>query len=64
MENIMGDVNWVLSDFGGRGREEERNGLGVPLLGHLCPKNRDLAKSCHSNRRVLPTRLNHVWRFL
>ena len=47
------------------GKKEERKGVGfrggVPVLGHLCPKNWDLAKSYHLNRGVLPTRLNHVF---
>ena len=63
--DLMGDVTGFLCDFGGK--EEERKGgggLGVLFLGHLCSKNWDLAKGCHLNCRVLPTDLNHVWRFL
>jgi len=45
-------------------KEERKEGEVVPFLGHLCPQKWDLAKSCHFNCRVLPTLLNHVWRFL
>ena len=59
-KDLIGDVDWVLYDFGGREEERKRGGWEVPVFGHLFPKNWDLAKSCHSNCRVLPTRLNHI----
>ena len=34
--DLMGDVNWVLCDFGWKGR--------VPVLDHLCPKTRTSRK--------------------
>ena len=35
----MGDVNWVLYNFGGKGRGAKRERGVVPVLGQLCPKN-------------------------
>ena len=59
-KDLIGDVNWVLYDFGGKGRGAKKGWLGGPSFRPPVPKNWDLAKSCHSNCRVLPTRLNHI----
>jgi hypothetical protein len=44
-EDLMKDVNWVLYDFGWKGRGAVRLGWGVPVLDHLCPKTKTSRKA-------------------